>query len=123
MSGTAGYFRSIFGRVRTRLARSLYLRQVFGDAPRIILETALILFLVAFVAITTTNGENTGHTLAVLGLFGYAAIRLLPSINRIVTATNAIKYGAASARNVDTELQFISGTSEPTATSPHAMPF
>lgn len=94
--GVVNFFRNRFAEARAGLARTQYLRATYVEAPRNIIETSLILMIVLFLTITILRNEPTRDTLAILGLFGYAGLRILPSINRLVANFNSVRFGSAA---------------------------
>ncbi len=103
--GRGGFFHDRYLETREGIARTRYLRQVLGDVPRVALETGLVLFVMAFVVITVQRGGSPQESLAVLGMFAYAALRILPSLNRAVLQVNDLKFGVAAANEVYEDLR------------------
>ena len=67
--------------------------QVIAAAPRYFLELIAISFIVSITAINLFFGKDLNDLLPVLGMFGVASIRILPSINQIVSGLVQIRYG------------------------------
>lgn len=104
--GTELMFSDAFSESRSRVARTYYLRSSLIDAPRVIVETALIIFILAFTVVAGGGGSEP-ETLAILGLFAYAALRLLPSVNRMLAYANTLKFGSAAIGILTGELPII----------------
>lgn len=67
---------------------------VLNASPRLIVEgLAAIALLVAVVTILS-NGGASGDVMSIMGLTGMAAMRLMPSLSRIMQSANAIQTGA-----------------------------
>jgi ATP-binding cassette subfamily C protein len=98
--GREEYFADHYERTRTEIARTRYLRTFLGDVPRIALETGLILFVALLVGGAVALGGAARQSLAVLGMFAYAAVRILPSLSRVVLRVNDLRFGAAAAIDV-----------------------
>jgi ATP-binding cassette, subfamily B, bacterial PglK len=77
---------------RRRLARARYLRSTAKVLPRVALETGLVLFILAFLGVSVLLQGGALEALPVLGLFGYAAVRLQPSLNEVLNALNSLKF-------------------------------
>jgi ATP-binding cassette, subfamily B, bacterial PglK len=92
--GREGYFRKEFSDRRRAYARAQGLRATAREIPHTTLETALILFILAFLAVSVMAGRSAVGGLAVLGLFAYAALRMQPALNKIVSGLNALKFAA-----------------------------
>ena len=69
---------------------------VIGQVPRLYLELIAVLGLSLFVIINISIGTEIQNTIAILSVFALAAFRLMPSVNRILTNLQAIKYAVPS---------------------------
>ncbi len=114
--GRRTWFHDRYLLVREEIARTRYLRLLLGDVPRVALETSLVLFVALFVTVATTSGRPSQESLAVLGMFAYAALRILPSLNRVVLEINDLRYGAAAAADVFRDLVLMEETREQSPT-------
>jgi ATP-binding cassette, subfamily B, bacterial PglK len=72
--------------------------------PRYFVETILILGVVTFSIVINHIDTNLSVNLPVIGFFGMAIIRLMPSFNRITSAYTNIRYYSASLDVVVNEL-------------------
>jgi ATP-binding cassette subfamily C protein len=90
--GRERFFEREFAGRRFRLARTRYLRNTAGDSPKVVIETVLVLFVLGFLAVSVAVQDEFSDALPVLGLFGYAALRLQPSLNQIFEALNRLKF-------------------------------
>ena len=77
---------------RLRLARSQYLAQVLKKLPRVMIETSLILTIVAVFVVAVVQGTAVDEVLATLGLFAYAGLRLQPALQQIVGSLNELRF-------------------------------
>lgn len=102
--GREAFLLSEYERSRSALAHVQYRRGVLVDIPRPAVETALLLFIVTFMALSVARGQSGGQGLALLGLFAYAALRVLPSLNRVLAAISNFRFGAAALHIVHDEL-------------------
>jgi len=116
------YFAQEYERVREEIGRTRYLRQLLGDVPRIALETGLVLFVAALVAVWAVTGRSAQDSVAVLGMFAYAALRILPSVSRVVLQVNELKFGSASAATVHQDLVAMEGAGTGASASPRSEP-
>lgn len=69
---------------------------VLTNAPRLIIEAVTISAMLLFITILLYNGQDVKTLMPQLSAFAVAAVRLLPSANRISSAANAIPLGEAS---------------------------
>ena len=83
-----------YERDRLELARVRYLSTTARALPRIVMETALVLVILAFLGARVVTGSGALDALPALGLFGYAAVRLQPALNEILVSLNALKFMA-----------------------------
>ena len=65
---------------------------VLGNAPRLIIESVTVSGMLGFIGIMVYNGRSIETLLPQISAFAVAAIRLLPSANRMSTAMNSIAY-------------------------------
>lgn len=65
---------------------------VLNNIPRLLIETVFIISVLAYVAVYIANSGNIEAMLTTLTTFAVAAIRVLPSVNRINTYMTEIAY-------------------------------
>lgn len=94
------YFADAFNADRRDFAESRLYLTMYSKVPRTVIETLVFLLLVGFLS-QVSEAEVVG----VFGLFGYAALRIMPGLNHIVSGVNLIRYGQASTDNVVEELR------------------
>lgn len=63
--------------------------------PRFWIELFGVVGIVLLVAILVSQNRDVASIIPVLGLFGAAAFRLMPSMNRLVTAFQELRFGTA----------------------------
>jgi ABC-type multidrug transport system fused ATPase/permease subunit len=105
--GREDSFSNDYKRNRHRLARMFYLRSTLSSLPPAAMDTALIGFILIFFAITVAIGAGGQDALAVLGLFGYAGLRLQPSLKVITGGLNNLKFAAQPAADLYRDLRLI----------------
>jgi ATP-binding cassette, subfamily B, bacterial PglK len=104
------YFARIYGRSRLRMARARYLQLTAAQLPTIVIETALLGFILLFFALALLRGTPAQDTLSVLGLFAYVGIRLQPSLRDVVGGLNSLKYSAAPLEDLHADLMAVEAT-------------
>jgi ATP-binding cassette, subfamily B, bacterial PglK len=67
--------------------------QVIATAPRYFLELIIMTFIVLISIMTITAGDDMVSLIPVLGMFGIASIRILPSINQIIAGIVQVRIG------------------------------
>ena len=105
--GRENAFSNIYGRSRRRLARMLYVRTAIYQLPPVAMETSLIGFILILFAVTVAGGSGGQDALATLGLFGYAGLRLQPSLRTITGGLNSLKFASAPTADVYRDLRLI----------------
>ena len=80
---------------RRRGARAVYLTQATGAIPRALIELGMVSAVVVLTVAILLSGASVDETLAAIGLFAYAGLRLQPVLQRIVTSVNQIRAGSA----------------------------
>ncbi|MEX1176913.1 MAG: ABC transporter ATP-binding protein [Nitriliruptor sp.] len=93
--GRRRFYVDAFAREREGLARAKYLRSTASELPRMVIETALILFILGFLAVNVLISGGALEALPVLGLFGYTAVRMQPSLQEVMVALNSLKFAEA----------------------------
>ncbi len=73
-------------------ARVRQMMQVLKQLPRLWLEILAVTGLASLVLSMLYQGRDMDSILPILGLFGVAAFRLMPSANRIIGAIQAIRF-------------------------------
>lgn len=105
--GRERYFASVYGASRRRMARAGYLNSTVSQLPSIVMETALVGFILLAFALTILQGGAASETLSVLGLFAYAGLRLQPSLQHIVGGLNSLRFSAAPLQDLHRDLRTI----------------
>lgn len=102
--GCAGYFVDAFDHHSNRYARAGLVANTLNGLPRLIMETVAVIALMLVVLISTAQGKELKSMLPTLTLFALAAMRIMPSINRIVPAVNQIRFWLPSIETVHADL-------------------
>jgi ATP-binding cassette, subfamily B, bacterial PglK len=103
--GRERFFVDRFAEERRRVARTRYLRGTASQLPRIVMETSLVLLILAFLGVTVLIEGGALDALPTLGLFGYVAVRMQPSLNEIMTSLNALKFVAPGIELLEADLR------------------
>ena len=103
--GRERFFARQFVRDRAENARASYLRGTIAELPRVLIETSLVLLILGFFVLAVRAGETATSFLPVLGLFAYAGLRMQPSLQKIVTGFNSLRYATAPIDEVSRALQ------------------
>jgi ATP-binding cassette, subfamily B, bacterial PglK len=109
----ADFFRERFAKRQYQTARITYLNRVAQEIPRVLIETVLVVFIAGFFIASVTLQRSPEETLAVLGLFAYTALRLQPSLQKVVQSLNSIRFGGAAVDNIYDDLILIDSSHRP----------
>lgn len=96
--GRERFFADAFSADRQQFAESRLYLTLYSKVPRVAIETLVFLLLAGFLSLITA--PDAVGSMGVFGLFGYAALRIMPGLNQIVSGLNLIRYGQASTDNV-----------------------
>ena len=66
--------------------------QILEQVPRMFIETSIVTTILIIMLFIILRGGGLTTLLSIMGLFAMAAFRLMPSINRMVSAITSIKY-------------------------------
>jgi len=111
--GCADYFVDAFDNNSQRYARAGLVANTLNLLPRLIVETISVIALMLVVLITVIQGQGLQSMLPTLTLFALAAMRIMPSINRIVPAVNQIRFWLPSIETVHADLNRMAKVDQP----------
>jgi ATP-binding cassette, subfamily B, bacterial PglK len=64
--------------------------------PKYMLEFFSVIILSTVIVILTYSKVSTKEVLPIIGLYAFAAIRLMPSVNKIISAIQKLKFGSSA---------------------------
>ena len=102
-------------------ARAGELQTTLGQLPRLWLELLAVTGLAGLVLVMVWRGRPLDLILPTLGLFGAAAFRLMPSVNRVVGALQNVRYSRPAVEMLAQEFALIADA--PVITRGERMPF
>jgi ATP-binding cassette, subfamily B, bacterial PglK len=88
-------FARSFARERDVMARTDYLKTALAELPRVMIETALVVVIAIVFVLAVLAGDGAGKVVSTLGVFGYAGLRLQPSLRKLVQGLNNVRFGSA----------------------------
>jgi ATP-binding cassette, subfamily B, bacterial PglK len=118
--GRQEFFLDEYRDARLAIARARYRRTMLSAFPRVSIEAAAITFIAGFVGLSAFVGDGSARSLPIIGLFAYAALRIMPALNNIVTSLNSMRFGRAALEDVETDLAM---PVPPTLTEVPPLPF
>ncbi|MEK9613265.1 MAG: ABC transporter ATP-binding protein [Flavobacteriaceae bacterium] len=90
------FFKNQYDRTVSKRAKISSSYQTFIQLPRFYLELIAVLGLVVFIQIMFYKGSSSQQIISTLGLFVAATFRMIPSINRILSSLQNLKYYSSS---------------------------
>jgi ATP-binding cassette, subfamily B, bacterial PglK len=93
-----------FSKTSELISRSGTYQMFFVDTPRFFLELVAIIAFCTLVLLLYTITKNGESIIPVVGVFGVAAFRLLPTASRILLSLQRAKYAKVSANLIFDEL-------------------
>ena len=104
--GKETYFIDAFSRHRFENARVNVFFNVVQRIPRLYLEVVLMGGMLLVLLGIIVQGGQFRDFLPVIGLFAFAALRLMPSVSQIVTSLNAMKFATAAVDDVYQDVMY-----------------
>ena len=95
-----GYFINMLKENNTRKAKISANFQTLSQIPRFYLELITIIGMVVLILVLFYNGIKTTEIVTLLGVFVAAAFRMIPSINRILSALQNIKFYGSTVKKM-----------------------
>lgn len=86
------YFLNQFSKYGKKAIESEKLNNVLGTVPRLSIEAISMSIILGVIAIFLYSGREIDAMLPQLTAFAFAAVRLMPSVNRMSAALNTIAY-------------------------------
>lgn len=94
------YFYDRYRGFRHQLARILTLNDTYNAMPRAMIEAVVVIAILIIIALVIISGQHPETLMATLAMLVVAAMRLMPSANRIVTAMNRMRFFQPSAEKL-----------------------
>ncbi len=104
VAGCEDYFLSAYTESSQAYAKAMRFHRFVKEVPRNVVETIGLGGMILVVVLLVARGQDMTHILPVLGLFAMAAIRLLPSLTRIIAALTGIRHFRPSVDVVAADL-------------------
>jgi len=102
-------------------ARAGQLQAFLQALPRLWLEMLSVVGLAALVLVFIAQGKPFEALFPIVGLFGAAAFRLMPSVNRILAAGQVVRFSLPVIESLQAEVELLDATPAPRSRSP--LPF
>lgn len=99
------YFISEYKKCGTGYVNAVERYSLYNNTPKLLIETVCVTGMIGFFIYAVLSGEDVSSKLSVIGGFAYAAIKLMPSANKINNQLNSISYFEPFLMNVSDKLQ------------------
>jgi ATP-binding cassette, subfamily B, bacterial PglK len=116
------FFIDRFRRHELPFAQAARYAMLLNQTPRLFIETISFAALFLGVAVALQMGQNRAAVLPMLALFAVAAVRLLPSLNRILLSITRMSYYRPAAEVVLDAFVDRPATAAPSAPAPKRRP-
>ena len=107
VAGCEDYFVDRYDRSSKKYARALRFHRFVKEIPRNVIETIGLGGMILVVVLLVARGQPMAGVLPVLGLFAAAAIRLLPSLTRIISALTGMRHFKPSVDAICRDLDLL----------------
>ncbi len=108
--GREGYFTRRFEDSRRRRGELQARRLTMAQLPRIGLETLFIALIAIVLVASKFTAEASGGVLPLLGLYAYTGFRLMPSLARVLSYLQNIRFGSATLQDVESDFATLGRT-------------
>jgi ABC-type multidrug transport system fused ATPase/permease subunit len=88
-------------------AHGTYLFTTLNLMPRVVFEGAAVSVLMLAIMVTVATGGSLSGIVPLLTVFGLAAVRLLPSLSRIMASFNTLRYYGSAVDAVALDLRLV----------------
>lgn len=112
VSRTEKYFQTNYEASGIQTVTAEKWNSIVQNIPRLMIEVVSVCSVLAVVAVMLSFGVDMETLVPVLGAFVMAAVKLLPSANRIIGASNAIAYSEPSLNQLVENMQVMKGKDE-----------
>ena len=97
------FFNQLVKRKATLNAKHLTSLQL----SRYLFELVIIIVVILYLLILNNSGYNTEDILSMIGVFGIAAIKIIPSVSKIMNSIQAIKYYQSTLNLINREFEIL----------------
>lgn len=96
LMGAEEFVSNRYAKINRDWARTKALSSFVGDSPRPVFELIVMLLVLGGCAILIVGGHRVSDLVGIVGLFGVAAVRLLPSLSKVTYNIGNLKLNAAA---------------------------
>lgn len=100
VSHTEKFFEEKYNKYALKVVEAERKNQTYSKIPQLFIESVTVAVMLGVILILLMNGTKLTNILPALSAFAIAAMRLLPSINKITTGINTVVYNEPALDNV-----------------------
>ncbi len=115
LSATASTYLKRFGKPSRTYSRHLATNDTLGQVPLFLVEAIGYGALVTLLLILAWRGDDLGQILPVIGLYGFAAYRMLPAAQIVYRGFAKLRFGAAALEHIHRDLELPKRSPAPAA--------
>ncbi len=109
VTGRASFFIDRQAYEVRRLADCMRSLTFLAGIPRLVIDTLAVTAMVAVALVILARGQKLASILPVLGMFGVAAMRLMPSMSRIASGLAQLRFHHGATETLYNELRAVEG--------------
>ena len=102
--GRENEFVKIYSIYNNKVANVVRLQGFFVTLPRLFIEFLTIFVFASVIVILSFQERSSFEIISVIGVFGAAALRLMPSVNRLIASQQAIRYSSTVISKLNEEI-------------------
>lgn len=107
--GVEDYFIAGYREAEGTFNRATRLNRVLRESPRFLIETLGVGAMMMIVVLVSSRAASPAQVLPTVGVFAVAAVRMLPSINHLVTLSSSVMQNWRALTVVTDELRALEG--------------
>lgn len=106
VAGSEAFFESELDRHSTRYMNATIYSQSLAVLPKYMIEASVVSFVVIFLVVgLKIYGGASPELMSTVGVFAFAALRAMPSVNALLAAGNNLRFGRAALFELTEDLR------------------
>lgn len=92
ISGREKYFVDSYNICGNGYVNAVQKYSLYNNTPKLLIETVCVAGMIGYMIVLVLSGDDLGSKIPIISAFGVAAMKLMPSANKINNQLNAISY-------------------------------
>ncbi len=105
VTGSESYFVEEYGKCGMGYVKAVQKYSLYNNTPKLVIETVCVAGMIAYMIILVLSGQDIAAKLPAFSAFAVAAVKLMPSANKINNQLNQIAYTEPFFMGVSDTLQ------------------